>query len=433
MLGKRIKWKRLSTQLLAAVIAALLLAGTVLFVFNSALSEWFYRYSTNDAFAHREEQRYADKLQAYVDQHELSGTDTDALDQWLRDHRSVLVILRRDGQPIYNAGLLWTEEASADDAPVAQYEVQFADGPAQATFLCFFENYYFAITILSLLLSFVVFVAVLLTLIRKKTRYITRMRDELRILEGGDLEYTVAVRGEDELADLARGINDMRQAVISRQQDEQEAREANHALVTAMSHDLRTPLTALIGYLDIMTMQKCKNEEEHARFLALSRSKAQQIKEMSDRLFQYFLVYDREGQPLDLQAVDAASLLGQTMEEGLFELESRGFTVERNALDFSGRLYVNVELFRRLIDNLISNVGKYGDSTQLVRAEYRIEQGMLTIGLHNAVRQDGNRPESTRIGLKTCEKIARDHGGTFTSETDGQMFSVCVSLPCEEK
>lgn len=433
MLGKRIKWKRLSTQLLAAVIAALLLAGTVLFVSNSALSEWFYRYSTNDAFAHREEQRYADKLQAYVDQHELSGTDTDALDQWLRDHRSVLVILRRDGQPIYNAGLLWTEEASADDAPVAQYEVQFADGPAQATFLCFFENYYFAITILSLLLSFVVFVAVLLTLIRKKTRYITRMRDELRILEGGDLEYTVAVRGEDELADLARGINDMRQAVISRQQDEQEAREANHALVTAMSHDLRTPLTALIGYLDIMTMQKCKNEEEHARFLALSRSKAQQIKEMSDRLFQYFLVYDREGQPLDLQAVDAASLLGQTMEEGLFELESRGFTVERNALDFSGRLYVNVELFRRLIDNLISNVGKYGDSTQLVRAEYRIEQGMLTIGLHNAVRQDGNRPESTQIGLKTCEKIARDHRGTFTSETDGQTFSVCVSLPCEEK
>ncbi|WP_283673423.1 histidine kinase dimerization/phospho-acceptor domain-containing protein [Butyricicoccus sp. Marseille-Q5471] len=275
----------MSTQLLAAVIAALLLAGTVLFVSNSALSEWFYRYSTNDAFAHREEQRYADKLQAYVDQHKLSGTDTDALDQWLRDHRSVLVILRRDGQPIYNAGLLWTEEASADDAPVAQYEVQFADGPAQATFLCFFENYYFAITILSLLLSFVVFVAVLLTLIRKKTRYITRMRDELRILEGGDLEYTVAVRGEDELADLARGINDMRQAVISRQQDEQEAREANHALVTAMSHDLRTPLTALIGYLDIMTMQKCKNEEEHARFLALSRSKAQQIKEMSDRLF----------------------------------------------------------------------------------------------------------------------------------------------------
>lgn len=433
MLGKRIKWKRLSTQLIAAVIAALLLAGTVLFVSNSALSEWFYRYSTTDGFAHREEQRYADKLQDYVNRQGLSGTDTDALDDWMHEQRSVLVILRRDGQPIYNAGLLWTEETSADDEPAAQYEVQFADGPAQATFLCFFENYYFAITILSLLLSFVVFVAVLLTLIRKKTRYITRMRDELRILEGGDLEYTVAVRGEDELADLARGINDMRQAVISRQQDEQEAREANHALVTAMSHDLRTPLTALIGYLDIMTMQKCKNEEEHARFLALSRSKAQQIKEMSDRLFQYFLVYDREGQPPDLQTVDAASLLGQTMEEGLFELESRGFTVERDALDFSGRLHANVEFFRRLIDNLISNVGKYGDSTQPVRAEYRIERGMLTIGLYNAVRQDGNRPESTRIGLKTCEKIARDHGGTFTSETDGQTFSVCVSLPCEER
>lgn len=103
-----------------------------------------------------------------------------------------------------------------------------------------------------------VFALMLVMLIRGKIRYIDLMEQEIQILKGGDLDYRITVKGKDELASLAAEIDAMRCAIKERQQKEEEAGKANRELVTAMSHDLRTPLTSLLGYVDILQMEKGK-------------------------------------------------------------------------------------------------------------------------------------------------------------------------------
>lgn len=434
-------WKRLGVELLAAVLAALLAAGAVFLATDDLLSRWFDRYASTEAFAQAYEDRQARALQAYVTERGLSTDDAAQLDAWQDRHRSVSVFLYRDDAMVYGGGIVtqvladsiavWGEVAP--DPQSTLYTVRFADGELTAQFFCFYDRYYYALTLLAGLIAFAVFTVLLLLLIRRKTIYITRLRDDLRVLEGGRLEHEVTIRGQDELAELAHGINDMRLAIIDRQRDEQAAHAANRALVTAMSHDLRSPLTALLGYLDIVRMGKYENEEQLARFLESSRSKALQIKELSDKLFEYFLVYDTERQTIELESADGGALLAQTVGEGLFDLESRGFTVERAGLDDTCRLLVNVPLFRRLIDNLFSNIIKYADPAQPVRVACRIEKQWLTLTLENTVRQNGAVAESTEIGLKTCGTIARDHGGTFCTERDGARFIARLCLPCEKE
>ena len=75
------------------------------------------------------------------------------------------------------------------------------------------------------------------------------LRDDLRLLEAGDLDHEVTVSGNDELSQIGEGINNLRRNVLHKIQTERDAITANHELITAMSHDLRTPLTKQIGYL----------------------------------------------------------------------------------------------------------------------------------------------------------------------------------------
>lgn len=110
--------------------------------------------------------------------------------------------------------------------------------------------------------SFVLFVLLLMIPINRKLRYIRRLREELKILEGGDLNYSVTLRGRDELYDLARGLEEMRLSLIRQQREREDAQQANAELVTAVSHDLRTPLTSLIGYMDLVADGKYRSPEE---------------------------------------------------------------------------------------------------------------------------------------------------------------------------
>lgn len=396
-------WKRLGAELLAATLAALAVAGAVFMVTADLFGRWLDQYVSTEAFIRTNETRLARALQAYVTEHGLSTGDMAQMDAWQDQNPSVLVFLYRNEAMVYGGGIVTqppVESAAAWDevAPDPQstlYDIRFADGGLSAQFFCFYDPYYYALTLLAGLIAFAVFTALLL-LIRRKTAYITRLRDDLRVLAGGRLTHEVTVRGQDELAELARGINDMRLAIIDRQRDEQAARAANRALVTAMSHDLRSPLTALLGYLDIVRMGKHENEEQLARFLESSRSKALQMKELSDKLFEYFLVYDTERQTVELEPADGGALLAQTVGEGLFELESRGFAVERVWPDDTFRLHVNVPLFRRLIDNLFSNIIKYADRAQPVRVSCRVESGWLTLAFENAVGQNGAAVKARR-------------------------------------
>lgn len=124
-----------------------------------------------------------------------------------------------------------------------------------------------------MILSFIFFIVLVLFFINKKTSYIGVLEKEIKILEGGNLDYPITLKGKDELSSLAQSINEMRKSFIERLESEERARVANSELVTAMSHDLRTPLTALVGYLDIIEYKKYQDQEALAKYIHNSRKK----------------------------------------------------------------------------------------------------------------------------------------------------------------
>lgn len=438
-MSKLFHMRKLSLELLLSLLLALAVGACVYFPLREGLYAVLDKRLAAPGFYTDSAQRSIHALRRYVEEHGVATSDTKALDAWCNERSGVVLYLWRDGKLLYGTGLSLDmapdiAPGTAAEADAVQDEntmqISFRDGAATAEFYFYFgEYYYFLLNGMAAMLAFIVIVAVLLLLVRRKTGYIIQIGRELKILEGGDLSYPITVRGRDELAELAQGIDDMRRSIIERDRREQEARGANHALVTAMSHDLRTPLTALIGYLDIIQQGKCSGREQTAHFIQVSRSKAYQIKALSDKLFEYFLVYDTAERPVELEDVDGWELLSQVVEDGLFDLESLGLRVERQGEYPPCRLRVNADLFRRLFGNLFSNIEKYADRETPVTVRYEVRDGCLGVCLCNGIPASTPRVESTEIGLRTCKKIMADLCGRIQLQQSKDLFSARVCFP----
>ena len=251
----------------------------------------------------------------------------------------------------------------------------------------------------------------------------------VQLLAVGDLSYAVTVQGKDELSELAAGIDEMRRSIVKHQRAEDEIRSANSQLVTAMSHDLRTPLTSLLAFLEILDRDKVKDEEQRRHLIRQSLTQTMSIKSMADKLFEYFLVYTSEWEQPELETRDADELFAQFWQEYAFALESHGFTVETDFNELSGSVVVNLELLRRAFDNLYANLVKYAEPSAIIRIAYRreAEEALLTIA--NVVSSQRESKESTNIGLNTCRRIMRMLGGSFETNEIAGVFTAELRLP----
>ena len=200
-------------------------------------------------------------------------------------------------------------------------------------------------------------------------------------------------------------------------QNEQDAWQANSGLITAISHDIRTPLTALIGYLDLLEGGQYQNEEQMHRYLSASREKAQQLKVLTDELEEY----------------DAVILLEQLLGDQVIQLREKGFQVQSIALQEPCRVRLDVQYFQRVLDNLFVNIQKHADPSGRVTVMCRKEGEKLKLDLLNSVPARPTGAESTRIGLQTCRKVIRQMGGEFEVHQEARRFLAEITLPlCPE-
>jgi signal transduction histidine kinase len=270
----------------------------------------------------------------------------------------------------------------------------------------------------------------MLTLIRKKISYIRTLENEIKILEGGDLNYTITINGNDELGFLAESINEMRKSFIERLQSENEAKSANSELITAISHDLRTPLTALLGYLDIIEYKKYKTTEKLMQYIHNSHEKAYQIKSLSDKLFEYFLVFNNKND-LDLETFNVTEILDQLFQEEIFMLNHENFTFDFIPCSTVSYLDMNLISMRRVFDNIFTNISKYADKSKPIKIEYFVREQKLIILIQNKINTNLKSVSSTGIGLKTCTKIIEMHKGKLYIEKIDDFFTITIAIPVQ--
>lgn len=379
-MSKRIS-ASLSAQLFCGVLLSLLAAASVFFLLFALGTRVLDQTVYGEPFISKMADQQFESLQSYVTRERITAKNLHRLNLWCSQGDQVSLTIYQHNTVLYNSpassenDAVQSEFSPAWESPDREYALVLGDGTETRAFLYYYAEdmlYYWA-AILSGLVAFTVFSLCFIAFVHRKLRDIKRLKRELDILAGGDLRCPVTVKGEDELGELASGVDQMRRSILAHQEAEEQMRSANSQLVTAMSHDLRTPLTSLLGYLELLDRGKYQDQEQLRHFIRQSLGKTLQIKDMADKLFEYFLVYSSEWDQPDMETADADGLFQQFWGEYAFSLENEGFSVDCDFEELNGTVRVNTDLLRRAFDNLYSNLRKYADRARPIRLVCRRE------------------------------------------------------------
>lgn len=432
----KLLWKLLGCIILSGAIA-IGCALVVVRVGNYYVDNTFDSQEINQRF----QLKYMEELQQYVDANQISASNISLLENWAEENPLVYFSVYLRKKMIFNSDYSYTEEGVYTDLDGDEdtseldfdyfYKLKLYDGStARVDMFCYdFYNYGYYVIALAVVIGIFIFVIIFTRLINRTLAYIKKLEMELRILEGGDLDYPITIKGNDEIGSLARGIDQMRLSIMDNNRKEQKALQANKNLVTAMSHDLRTPLTTLTGYLEILGMDKDIDEEKRKHYLQLSMDKTREIRELSDELFEYFLVYEEEQRRIDVEPVPAYELVADLIENQFLNLEEEGYTIsgDNEITVDSGNCMINPQYMRRVLNNILSNIGKYADKESPITVIGRIEDKRLHIIVRNTIRKNFDPHESTKIGLVTCERIMKLHNGQFKAyENEGEFINMII-------
>ena len=419
---------------------ALALAAAVLtFLCMSLLGRTMVKevYLSGEATDRRMGQEIS-SFRSFVEENQIASTDVYSVGQWNREHPNVNLTIygisatissTPDGAELVGneGGIVVRSELSLQLAK--EYPVNFRDGVFTVAIYDTSRTLVsIAVNISALALAALVFLAAVLLYEQHITRTVQTLSRQVRQVSRGDLEMQITPQTADEIGQLALDVDTMRLSIIDKHQREEAAWKANSQLITAISHDVRTPLTALLGYLEIVSDEHLSPEERSA-YLDICKNHALRLKGLTDELFGFFLVFGKPKPDQVLEEFDAAMLLEQVLLEHEMDLTQRGFQVEASAEAVTGSLRVDLGHFRRIFDNLFSNVRKYADPAYPVTITQRLDRDELLVTISNHINASATRVESNRIGLQTCHKLVAAMGGEFNQTRTKDTFSVEVLLP----
>ncbi len=435
MLIKKKKRRRLTLELIMMTLISLIAGVLAAQVLEDIGLRHTLKKIEDDDYYNRQTEDCLDRLQEFIQENQVTEENIELLASWAQKEKNIFVVFYRDVDALFSSNMIPAEDEEAEiplnGSGFPYYDVTLSDGIViKAELECYINNQmFYMIDIAGYTAGGMIFVFLLFLMIHRKIRYINRLDYELKILGSGNLEYPMTIRGNDEITALAEGIENLKTGILDQQLMKDEAEKANMELVTAMSHDLRTPLTSLIGYLELLTMKRYEDEMQMQKYLKHCREKAFQLKKMSDRLFEYFLVYGKRDYQYQFRELPCENLLEDLCNSQFFDWQEQGGTLECRIGELSGSIQVDSEYLQRVIDNLISNLKKYGDISAPLEILASEKKDMLHIHIRNRIKPGKDTKESTQIGLRTCRKIMEEHRGVFSWYQEKESFNVEMELP----
>ena len=421
--------------LFSALASAVLLVGMQV-VLNKALWLYFDQPETQQKAVEKQVQ----ELQSYIDRRGLSSRDIDKLDDWsVRNGSTMFIIYDRSRMlyssyplvaPVYEGRENVTEVVPAEHW-LPMYSLTFSDKETTAMFYYNgVDAYYGKGCEILLLVSFALFPLFFFLLSRKIIRYILLLSGEIQAMEGGDLDHPITIQGDDELALLATSLDGLRLTLRQQQAEEAQAAAKVKSLITEMSHDLRTPLTTLLLYTEILRHHKYETEAQQNEYLAKIDGKARQIKQLSDNLFEYALV-TRD----TVVQLDAPARFSQIFEEPLAEmvemLQQRGFACGLELGSEDVLLTVRAQYIRRILDNIGSNLIKYADPARPIEVRFLRQEGRAGLVFRNHVLPAPPAVESTKVGLTSIETMMEKMHADCKIEQENEQFTMTLLFPVE--
>ena len=405
-------------------------------------------YDLHSDFRQRETNRRIEQFQAYVTEEHLSSGDREAISDWVRQQDFTLLELYRDQVLVYSSFVPDQNDIGHEGKPTPFYDwmpragVIFADGELQALL------YYDPVMALRnsctkwlIIFCVCLFLVIFLLGCRRIVRYICLLSQEVQVMENGDFSRPVTVQGSNELAALASCLDSMRVTLAQQRRQEAETSARVKDLITQMSHDLRTPLTTLLLYTEIVAGGKYHSQAQLEEYLGKIDTKARQIKQLSDNLFEYALV-TRD----TVVALDGPAPFSQIFEEPLAEfadqLDQRGFGClldlgEEDCLLDLGEEDVRLQVYRpyirRIFDNIASNIFKYADPAHPVLVSFVREGEKAGLAFANVpLPPDTGGAESTKVGLISVQTMMEKMQAEVEVSQTARQYCITLLFPVKQ-
>lgn len=298
------------------------------------------------------------------------------------------------------------------------------------------------------LMGILVFSVTFLMLQDQSVRYVGKISDAMNSIAEGDLNTTVDVVGDDEFSLMAESLNKMVEEIRKLMDKERESERTKNELITNVAHDLRTPLTSIIGYLELLSGKVQLPPEMQKKYIDIAYSKSRRLEKLIEDLFGFTKMnYGKIA--MHVSQVDIVKLLGQLLEEFYPNFADKGLSYELQSNVPAKIITADGNLLARLFDNLINNAIKYGAEGKRIIVKINAEDETVQISVTNygyvipaeelpLIFEKFYRVEQSRsthtggtgLGLAIVKNIVDMHGGTISvkSDLDGTVFTVVLQV-----
>ena len=330
---------------------------------------------------------------------------------------------------------------------VKQIDFVFSDGDEGSLFLVTRINSVVSRSFLIYLFSAIIFILVLTSIVLTQWVYkgffepINRLNVAMQQIAEGNFEYSLTSEDTNEIGELYRNYEDMRLRLKESTEEKIQNERQNRELVSNISHDLKTPITAIKGYVEGIMDGVADTPEKMDRYIKTIYTKANDMNRLINELT-YYSGIDSNRIPYNFHRINLADFFQDCVEDVGLDLESKNIELNySNLVDPSTRIIADPEQLKKVIDNIVGNSIKYMDKPKgvinirildevdSVRVEIEDNgKGISTKDLgkifERFYRTDASRNSSTGgsgIGLSIVKKIIEDHGGyIWATSKDGE-------------
>ncbi|UIK34982.1 HAMP domain-containing histidine kinase [Lactobacillus amylovorus] len=274
---------------------------------------------------------------------------------------------------------------------------------------------------------------------------------ELHYIANGHFDHRINFRVRPELQRVVDSINSLVDSTVNSINEERAIEQSKDELITNVSHDIRTPLTSIIGYLGLLK-SGVTSPEDQQKYINIAYTKAEQMKSLANDLFEYSTLKSTNTK-LNLARLHIYSMLEQVAAGFELEAEKKGIEIEIEARPKDLTIQADAEKLVRVYNNLISNAFKYGTGATKIKlvanlvnkreVELRVEnngelipkdsQKKIFERFYRVETSRNTKTGGTGLGLSITKSVVDLHHGTIRCQSDKNWTSFIIRLPLDPK
>lgn len=300
--------------------------------------------------------------------------------------------------------------------------------------------------ILAIVAATGIFILIIFKLTRHKIAYLEYLSNCLGEISTGNLDYKIEIIGEDELAQVAKSITHMENELKHQINAQIKIEKSKNELVTNVAHDLRTPLTSIIGYIGLIKAKGYHTEEEASKYLEIAYNKAEKLKVIIEDLFELSKLH-QQGVQLKKTTISLSNLLNQLIEELMPLAQEKQIDIETYIDTNDTNVEVDIGKITRVFENLIENAIKYSPPNETIYIELKSFREYIYVAVSNPTevisqdeidkfferfyRADQSRNSNaggSGLGLAIAKNIIELHGGEIKATLKQDLICFKVSL-----